>query len=179
MLLICDVDGVMTDGTVTYTVKKEPHTPFYPITSRNWSVRDGHGIQMWLTAGHDFLMLSGSDEFDLHSRARKFFNLSKNTEGDFNAYFGVSDKFAFIQKHFPDTEYAAIGDDVMDIPLLDNAVWAFCPIDAEPEVKRHVASEWKGKSKGIVLQRAGGDHCVREVINSLLFIYSFDHENAV
>jgi 3-deoxy-D-manno-octulosonate 8-phosphate phosphatase KdsC-like HAD superfamily phosphatase len=139
-----DVDGVMTDGRVSY-----------PSLERLFSVRDGHGLSIIDRNTNIYVvMMSGEGDESIELRATKLnvpFHRSK-------------DKYGFVKQHYPRLPYIAISDDIMDIPLLQNAIIAFCPNDAEPEVINVI----KNHPHGHVLSRKGGQHCVREAIDYLL-----------
>jgi len=50
-LLVLDVDGVMTDGTITINADGSE--------SKSFNTLDGHGIKMWQRAGLKVAILSG------------------------------------------------------------------------------------------------------------------------
>jgi YrbI family 3-deoxy-D-manno-octulosonate 8-phosphate phosphatase len=146
--MIVDADGVMTDGTVSY-----------PNKERWFSVRDGHGFQLLKERTNivPFIM-SGENDQSIKHRANKL---------QITCSLGVGNKYAeiawlveakFIHEH--PTKYIAISDDVPDLELLQNATLAFCPADAEDEVKSIDGI--------IVLAKKGGEGCVREAINIIL-----------
>ena len=139
-----DVDGVMTDGQVSY-----------PSLERSFSVRDGHGISLIDYDTNIYVaIISGENDASIRVRAAKL-NVSVHH---------AKDKYDFIKQYYPKLPYVAISDDIMDIPLLQNAIIAFCPNDAEPEVINVI----KNHPYGHVLSRKGGNHCVREAVDYLL-----------
>lgn len=139
-----DVDGVMTDGRVSY-----------PSLERSFSVRDGHGISFIDYNTNIYpVMMSGENDSSIRARAGKL---------DIE-FFCTDNKYKLINGYYPTIPYIAISDDIMDIPLLKNAIIAFCPNDAEPEVINTI----KNHPHGHILSRKGGQHCVREAIDYLL-----------
>lgn len=139
-----DTDGVMTSGHVSY-----------PSLERSFSVRDGHAISILDSITNICpIMMSGENDLSIRNRAVKL-------GIDF---FYTDNKHRFVNEHYTLIPYIAISDDIMDIPLLQNAIIAFCPNDAEPEVINVI----KNRPYGHVLSRKGGNHCVREAVDYLL-----------
>ena len=60
--LILDVDGVLTDGKITYNDKGEE--------SKNFHVRDGSSIKLLLKNGIDIAILSGRSSESVERRAK-------------------------------------------------------------------------------------------------------------
>jgi YrbI family 3-deoxy-D-manno-octulosonate 8-phosphate phosphatase len=147
---IIDCDGVMTDGTVSY-----------PDMGRRFNLRDGHGIQLIQEQTNiKPIIMSGEDDQSILKRCKKL-------GADY--YLGVGDKYNFIKNingtvFETDVDlsngYIAISDDIPDKELLENATLAFCPADAEDEIKAIDGI--------IVLSKNGGSGCVREAINMIL-----------
>lgn len=162
MWIVCDVDGVMTDGTVSCGGG-----------GRSFSVRDGHGIQMWLERGGNFLMMSRSASEDIKARARSLelkAGLNPHARGEFVWRLGVNNKRHAALSLLSGAPFSAISDDIYDLPLLEEAVFAFCPKDAEYDVIRAIRGMdgRDGGPFGFVLGEQGGRHCVRSAINTLL-----------
>ena len=61
--LILDVDGVLTDGKITYNNKGEE--------SKNFHVRDGSSIKLLLKNGIDIAILSGRNSQSVERRAEE------------------------------------------------------------------------------------------------------------
>jgi YrbI family 3-deoxy-D-manno-octulosonate 8-phosphate phosphatase len=138
---IIDCDGVMTDGTVSY-----------PDMGRRFNLRDGHGIKLLRDKTNiDPIIMSGENDESIKIRAEKldiYFRSTPNKYRTLNNWYGL------------DNGYIAISDDIPDLELLQNATLAFCPADAEDEIKA---------IDGIyVLSKKGGEGCVREAINMIL-----------
>jgi YrbI family 3-deoxy-D-manno-octulosonate 8-phosphate phosphatase len=142
-----DVDGVQTDGTVSY-----------PSRERRFSVRDGHGFQIIREKTNIIpTIISGETDDSIVHRCWKL-----NTTDE---HLGVGDKYKYINENpvlskLIGNGYIAISDDIPDIKLLQKATLAFCPADAEDEVK--------AVDGIIVLTKKGGEGCVREAINMIL-----------
>lgn len=148
--LILDVDGCMTDGTVSY-----------PSKERRFNLRDGHGLELLQKRTNivPFIM-SGEADAGITRRAEKL---------GIKCYLGVKNKYTHmsyderlrkVKLANNGSGYIAISDDIPDKELLENATLAFCPADAEDEIKAIDGI--------IVLSKNGGRGCVREAINMIL-----------
>jgi 3-deoxy-D-manno-octulosonate 8-phosphate phosphatase (KDO 8-P phosphatase) len=149
-LLVLDVDGVLTDGTLIYSSKGED--------VKRFSVRDGIAMRLLLKAGVQVAVLSGRSSEAVAVRCRE---LGLRTELVIQ---GSRDKAADLDRleetvGVSDAEVAAMGDDLPDLPLLARAGFAACPADAAPEVI--VACD-------LVCGADGGRGAVREFAELLL-----------
>lgn len=155
-LFLTDIDGTLTDGT---------YYCFPDLTQRGkrYHTRDFHGLLLLheaeITVGVVSRANSEADKKQLRHAA------GFAIEG-----FGVRDKLQFVQERFVDSglfqwdEIAFIGDDVLDIPLLNAVGLAACPADADPAVIEAILS----RQDAFVLGNKGGQACVREFINMIL-----------
>jgi 3-deoxy-D-manno-octulosonate 8-phosphate phosphatase (KDO 8-P phosphatase) len=147
-LLILDVDGVLTDGSLYFGPKEELGKVFH--------VRDGHGIKMVQAAGVEVAFVSGR-------RADAAFRRAKEL-GVSRYYEGVRDKVAVLEelcravRCTPD-KAAAVGDDLVDLPLLTRVGLAAAVADAVPEVRA---------AAHFVTTVPGGKGAVREVTDLIL-----------
>lgn len=146
-LLLLDVDGCLSDGKITYT-----HDG---VELKSFNVRDGFAIKTLIKMGYKIAIITGRDSAIVELRAKEL---------DIPYFFqGVKDKQAVAQQLsaqlgiFPE-EVAAIGDDLNDYRLLKWVGSAFVPNDASEYVK----------PISHVLERSGGDACVREMIEKIL-----------
>ncbi len=147
-LLILDVDGVLTDGGLYFGPSGE--------TLKVFHVRDGHGIKMAQQAGIEVAFLSGRRSDAARHRAREL--------GVAHFYEGVRDKVAVLEQlaaalNLTPLQAAAVGDDLVDLPLMARVGLAVAVADAAPEVK--AAAHW-------VTTLPGGKGAVREVCDLLL-----------
>jgi 3-deoxy-D-manno-octulosonate 8-phosphate phosphatase (KDO 8-P phosphatase) len=147
-LLILDIDGVLTDGSLYFDAKGE--------TLKVFNVRDGHGIKMAQRAGLEVALVSGRRSDAAFHRAREL---------EINRFFeGVRDKVAILEQllaalNLTPPEVAAVGDELVDLPLFHRVGLAVAVADAVPEVR--AAAHW-------VTTLPGGKGAVREVCDLLL-----------
>ncbi len=142
--LVCfDVDGVLTDGHLYFLPNGEWSQRFY--------VRDGYGIKLLQQAGVEIAILSSGDVRSGRARAESL--------GIKHVHFGVTDKaskFAELAKNVGVSapEAAFMGDELVDIPLLQQVGFGATVPDAVEEVR--AAAHY-------VTQRRGGEGAVREI----------------
>lgn len=146
--LLCDVDGVLTDGRLEYGRTGE--------TTKRFHVHDGLGLQVLQGAGLRVGLLSARDSAPLRRRAEEL--------GLDAAMLGVAEKWQAFQEFLDRTQLAArqvayIGDDLTDLKVLARCGLALAPSDAVEEV-RTVCQ--------VTLHRAGGQGAVREACELIL-----------
>lgn len=147
-LLILDVDGVLTDGRIIYNDRGEEIKHFH--------VRDGHGIKLAERHGITVVLITGRNCAAVAHRAADL--------GLQHLYQGVRDKVAVVAKLQQElghtwSETAAVGDDLVDLPLLRRVGLAVAVADAVAEVKTQ--AHW-------ITSQPGGHGAVREVCELLL-----------
>ena len=125
-LLVLDVDGVLTDGTLVYSKDGEDRKRF--------SARDGLAIRLLLKAGIEIAVITGRSSEVVNTRCGELGvrpELIVLGSRDKNADLERIERSLGIEDR---TEIAAMGDDLPDLPLLARAGFAACPADAAPEV---------------------------------------------
>ncbi len=125
-LLVLDVDGVLTDGTLIYSKDGEDRKRF--------SARDGLAIRLLLKAGIEIAVITGRSSEVVNTRCGELGvrpELIVLGSRDKNADLERIERLLGIEDR---TEVAAMGDDLPDLPLLARAGFAACPADAAPEV---------------------------------------------
>jgi 3-deoxy-D-manno-octulosonate 8-phosphate phosphatase (KDO 8-P phosphatase) len=147
-LLVLDVDGVLTDGRLYYGARGEALKVF--------DVRDGLGIVQLLRAGLAVAVISGRRSPMTAVRCREL--------GITHVYQGVADKLAVLKSlctrlRLTLSACACIGDDLPDVPLLENAGLSFAVADAHRSARR---------AADVVTRARGGRGAVREVCDYLL-----------
>jgi YrbI family 3-deoxy-D-manno-octulosonate 8-phosphate phosphatase len=147
-LLILDVDGVLTDGSLYFGPRDELFKVFH--------VRDGHGIKMAQRSGVEVAFLSGRRSDPAFLRAKEL--------GVNRYYEGLRDKVAVLEElcralDLTPEEVAAVGDELVDLPLFHRVGLAVAVADAVPEVK---------DAAHLVTVNPGGRGAVREVTDLIL-----------
>ena len=147
--IILDVDGVLTDGSLTYGPDGECQKIF--------NVKDGMGIHLVQQAGIQVSILSNGRAKDaVEARMRKLgitnYHIGSGNKGDILSN--------WIVEHNWDKEgIVYMGDDVNDLSVKPFVDLFCCPIDAEEEVKSK--ADWISK-------RPGGKGAVRDLCNFVL-----------
>jgi 3-deoxy-D-manno-octulosonate 8-phosphate phosphatase (KDO 8-P phosphatase) len=147
-MLVMDVDGVLTDGSIVYSDHGEEFKAFH--------VRDGSGLKIWLALEKKAGVLTGRKSPIVERRA---------TELGLTAVLqGVDDKLAAFRKvleehHLQMDEAAYMGDDLPDLPVLRRCGLAVAVADACPEARDQAH---------YVTEAPGGRGAVREIIELVL-----------
>ena len=146
-LFLTDVDGCLTNGTVT--VGKD-------IELLGFDIQDGIAHRLAEYAGLTVGWISGRNSESTEQRAKKL-KVSP-------VYLGVLDKLKKAQVVCQESglslsQVAYLGDDLIDIPLLQKVGWAVAPQNARPEVK---------KAAHTVTKAAGGAGAFREAVERLI-----------
>lgn len=146
-LLCLDVDGVLTDGHLYWS----PDANGTGVWWQRFYVADGYGLKLLQDAGIELCILSGGDVRSARDRAAHL--------GIKHAYFGLSDKLAVYRDvagtlGIEPAATAFVGDELIDIPLLQIAGFA-ATVPAAPAEVKAVAH--------YVTEHAGGVGAVREI----------------
>jgi 3-deoxy-D-manno-octulosonate 8-phosphate phosphatase (KDO 8-P phosphatase) len=147
-MLLLDVDGVMTDGSITYGEECRE--------IKSFNVRDGVSIKWLQREGIEVAILSGRKSKALAFRANE---LGIKRAIQFEPIKLPAFTKLLAQSGLQAGEVAYIGDDIYDLPVLRRAGLAACPADAVAEVK---------KASHYVCQAKGGHGAVREVAELIL-----------
>ena len=147
-LLLLDVDGVLTDGSITYSDSGEQIKTF--------NSRDGFGLRLLMDSGVKVGIITG--------RMSKALGYRCENLGITLLFDGATDKAAALEKiiletGIPADHIAFAGDDLIDLPVMKKVGVSFCVADAPEEVKQH---------SRIVTTRQGGRGAVREICESIL-----------
>ena len=147
--LILDVDGVLTDGVITYNSKGEE--------SKNFHVRDGSSIKLILKSGIDIAILSGRNSQSVERRADEL--------GITKLVLGSESKLNGLQKlraqGFASEKILAVGDDLADLELFSHpdVTLSATVQDAPALIKSKV---------DFVTEKAGGNGVMFEIAELLL-----------
>ncbi|MFC0142082.1 3-deoxy-manno-octulosonate-8-phosphatase KdsC [Erwinia mallotivora] len=147
-LLICDVDGVMSDGVIYQGNNGEELKAF--------NVRDGYGIRCLLTSGVEVAIITGRNAKLLVDRCA--------TLGITHLYQGQSDKILAFRElldklSLQPEQVAYIGDDLIDWPVMEQVRLSVAVADAHPVLVPRA---------DYVTRIAGGRGAVREICDLIL-----------
>jgi 3-deoxy-D-manno-octulosonate 8-phosphate phosphatase (KDO 8-P phosphatase) len=143
-LMIFDVDGVLTDGTLIYGPSGEELKAF--------SAHDGHGIKMLAASGLACALLSGRHSAAVARRAAEL--------GIERVLQGIEDKLGASRELGVALEQIGyMGDELVDLPLLTRCGFACAPREAPEAVRSRVH---------YVAGAAAGRGAVREVCELVL-----------
>ncbi len=147
-LILMDVDGVLTDGSILYSENGDELKVF--------NVQDGLGIRMARMAGLKTGLITGRKSRLLQRRAEEL-QLDVVIQGALNKlpeYERVKEQLAL-----SDEEIAYIGDDILDLPVLKCVGFSIAVANARDEVKALC---------DYVTVAGGGQGAVREAIDKIL-----------
>lgn len=147
-LLLLDVDGVLTDGSIIYDDMGSQIKVF--------NVKDGLGIRLLMLSGVQVGIATGRRSKALLHRCE---NLGISLILD-----GLSSKADVLNAIFKQTgiladEIAFVGDDLMDLPLMQKAGISIAVADAHELIRRHA---------DMVTRASGGKGAVREICETVL-----------
>jgi 3-deoxy-D-manno-octulosonate 8-phosphate phosphatase (KDO 8-P phosphatase) len=147
-LLVLDVDGVLTDGSIVYGDDG--------VEVKAFHVRDGSGLKLWQREGKRAAVISGRTSRAVEVRAAEL--------GIDPVIQGTPDKLAAYRQLLAGAglgpeQVCFVGDDLPDLPLLVNCGLAVAVADACPEVRAEAH---------YVTRARGGRGAVREVIELIL-----------
>jgi 3-deoxy-D-manno-octulosonate 8-phosphate phosphatase (KDO 8-P phosphatase) len=147
-LLLLDVDGVLTDGGVTWNNQG--------IESKTFNIRDGLGIKLWQRAGGRTGIVTGRSSHVVQLRADEL--------GIVIVRQGVVDKLDVVQAILTEIgisweQTAFIGDDLPDLAVVSRCGVGIAVADAAAELQAAAA---------FVTRLPGGRGAVREAIERLL-----------
>ena len=147
-LLVMDVDGVMTDGKITYTSDGQE--------LKSFNIKDGLGIKRAQASGIETAIITGRKSPMIEQRAREL-GIAHLVQGREDKLAALSDLVD--QMNLSLDQVAYIGDDLPDLTAIESVKLGACPADAATEVKSK--ANW-------VSTRSGGDGCVRELCDLLV-----------
>lgn len=148
---IFDVDGVLTDGSLTLMPDGE--------MVRTMNIKDGYAMQLAIKKGYRIAIISGGKSEAVKNRLNKL--------GITDVYIGVDDK----KEKFDELLLAYdlrkesilyMGDDMPDYEVMQLCGLATCPADAAPEIK-NICKHISGKK--------GGQGCVRDIIEQVMKLH--------
>ena len=147
-LLVMDVDGVMTDGTVWIAPNGD--------VSKRFHIRDGHGLVFLPPHGIQLAILSGREDAATTRRAEdlRIPYVIQGVRKKLPAAQALAKKLKLTMD-----EIAFMGDDINDVPVIEAAGLGCAPADACREAKR---------AARFVAPHGGGQGALRDLAELLL-----------
>lgn len=147
-LLIFDVDGVLTDGSLFLGDDGQEYKAF--------NSRDGHGMVMLQESGVRLAVITG--------RSSKVVQMRMDSLGISDVYQGYRDKRPAYEElrnrcALSDAQIAYVGDDVVDLPIMRQVGLAIAVADAQILVREE--AHWTTRTPG-------GRGAAREVCELIL-----------
>jgi 3-deoxy-D-manno-octulosonate 8-phosphate phosphatase, YrbI family len=146
--LLLDVDGVLTDGTITYTSGGGE--------TKSFNTQDGLGIKLLQDSGVAVGIITARTSEAVARRAQDL-RLA-------HVFQGKQDKLTVYESILKQTglrppQTGFMGDDLMDLPILNRVGLAVAPANAVAEIRQRVH---------YTTERGGGHGAVREVCDLIL-----------
>jgi len=134
-LVIFDVDGVLTDGSIIIGDDGEEYKAFHS--------RDGHGMRLLQYTGVEIAIITG--------RTSKVVEYRMNSLGITHLYQGQKVKLPAFEElierlGLKPEQCAYVGDDWVDLAIMSRVGLAVAVQDADPLVKKH--AHWITPAKG-------------------------------
>lgn len=147
-LLLLDVDGVLTDGSITYISGGGE--------AKSFNTQDGLGIKLLQESGVavGIITARSSEAVERRGRDLKLAHVIQGQQDKLAAYEAILKSTGLRP---PQTGY--VGDDLMDLPLLNRVGFAAAPANAVAEIRRRVH---------YTTEHGGGRGAVREICDLIL-----------
>jgi 3-deoxy-D-manno-octulosonate 8-phosphate phosphatase (KDO 8-P phosphatase) len=147
-LILSDIDGVMTDGSVVFDNQG--------IETKQFHIRDGFGIKLWRRAGYRFGVITGRSSHIVRMRAAEL--------GIEIVRQGVEDKLAVVEQIVAELglqpqQVCYVGDDLPDLPVMGYVGFGVAVADGSEDLRRAVHH---------VTAAPGGRGALRETIELIL-----------
>lgn len=145
---VFDVDGVLTDGTVSVLTNGE--------MLRTMNVKDGYAIRSAVDKGYNLCIISGGKNEGVRIRLEGL--------GIKDIYLGAKNKIEQLDDYLTANDIKSenvlyMGDDIPDYPVMKGIGLPCCPQDAVPEIK---------SISKYISHKKGGKGAVRDVIEQVL-----------
>ena len=147
-LLLLDVDGVLTDGTLLYTGSAEE--------SKSFNTQDGFGLRLLQEAGVATGVITARKSAVVQRRAEEL-KMTYIYQGAVNK--NIAFKEIVKASGLKPFEIAYMGDDWLDLILLQQVGLAATPANGEAEIRDSVH---------FITPRSGGRGAVRDLCNLII-----------
>lgn len=158
-MLVFDVDGVMTDGSITYDEDGKEYKTF--------NAKDGHGIVRMNKSGFITAIITARNNGTVAHRAKNL-NFTELYQGYKYKLPALDELIKKYNLSYENVSY--MGDDLPDICILEKVGLACCPGDAVKEVKDIC---------NFISQYNGGKGAVRELCDFILEAQGIEKEYIV
>jgi 3-deoxy-D-manno-octulosonate 8-phosphate phosphatase (KDO 8-P phosphatase) len=147
-MILSDVDGVLTDGLI--------HLDSQGNEAKTFNARDGLAIKSWQEAGFQFGIITARSSTVVQRRAAELGIriVQQGCEAKLPAARSIANEHGWRLD-----QVCYIGDDLPDLPVIQEVGLGVAVADAAPEVRR---------AADLVMQRSGGAGAVRELVEILL-----------
>lgn len=147
-LVVSDVDGVLTDGSVILDADGRE--------IKRFNILDGFAIRAWLQAGSSFAVLSGRESLAVTRRCQELEipHVLQGKGDKVPSYERLLDELSLQPE-----EVCFVGDDLPDLPLILRSGIGATVVNGAPEVQAH--ANWISTVRG-------GQGAVRELLVALL-----------
>lgn len=147
-LMAFDVDGVMTDGSVTYDENG--------VEYKTFNVKDGHGLVRMVQSGFVTAIITARNNGTVKHRAENL-NITEIYQGQKYKLPALEEMLKKYNLTFENVSY--MGDDLPDLCILEKVGLACCPADSVEEVL---------EAAHFVSSKNGGRGAVRELCDFIL-----------
>lgn len=148
-LVAFDVDGVLTDGSLTFDENG--------VEYKTFNAKDGQGIVMLNKTGFVTAIITARENGTVRHRFKNL-GMTKLFEGQKNKLKALDELCEEFNVTYEEIAY--MGDDLPDICVLERVGLSVCPADAVDEVKNCVK---------MICSKTGGKGAVRELCDLILY----------
>ncbi|MGC1181995.1 KdsC family phosphatase [Legionella sp.] len=147
--LICDMDGVLTDGLL--------YIDNHFNELKTFHIHDGVGLKLLMTAGIEIAVITGSFNPVVDHRMQQL-----GIKYYYKDQLDKNDMYQQLKKklNLEDEQFAYIGDDLPDIPIMQQVGLSVAVANAVHQVKE--IATWQ-------TERSGGRGAVRELCDLILY----------
>jgi 3-deoxy-D-manno-octulosonate 8-phosphate phosphatase (KDO 8-P phosphatase) len=147
-LLICDLDGVLTDGYLMYGHEGEAFKAFH--------VHDGFGLKLLMLSGVYVAVITTADTPIVHKRMNDL-GIEHRYLGQVNKLKAYDDLLSKLK--LTTAQVAFIGDDLPDLQLIQKSGLGIAVANANEQIHKH--ADW-------ITHKNGGHGAVREVCDLIM-----------
>lgn len=146
--LICDIDGVLTDGLI--------YIDNYNNELKAFNIQDGLGLKLLMACGIEVAVITGSQNPVIEHRMKQL-DIRHYFKGQINKQAAFSTLKS--QLNLPNEAFAYVGDDLPDIPIMQQVGLSVAVANAVRQVKDVACFQ---------TELHGGRGAVREVCDFIL-----------